>query len=108
MLSNTGAILPHYTEIQLKVANQQVSTWQSPDCSSGSQEVKGWIRAGSPEWSHCSERVWTHKCAQPQPHSPWGLMLSWKRMVSPASRHTTGLGMRGKAWLSLGDLLRAL
>lgn len=59
-------------------------------------------------WSHRSQRVWTHipaKSTQTQQHSLWELMLSWKRIVSPASKHTTGLGMRGKAWVSAEEVL---
>lgn len=41
----------------------------------------------------------------PTQHSLWELMLSWKRIVSPASKHTTGLGTRGKAWIPLKKAL---
>lgn len=47
-----------------------------------------------PQWAH-----------RPKQYSLWKPMLSWKRIVSPASRHTSGLGTRGKAWVSLKKAL---
>ena len=52
-----------------------------------------------------SGHIYLQRAHRPKQHSLWELMLSWKRIVSPASKHTTGLGTKGKAWVSLEEVL---